>query len=58
MITINNGTAASLVNNPIIMKMPQTIPNEPVKYAQNGGFLKPIFANLPASLTSGAMCFL
>lgn len=56
-ITINNETAASLVKSPIRIKMPQTISNEPVKYAQNGGLLNPIFANRPAPVASGVMYF-
>lgn len=56
-IMINNGIAAILVNKPIKTNIPQTISNEPVKYAQKEGLIKPIFANLPVPVESGTIYF-
>ena len=35
----------------------QTIPNEPVKYAQKQGWVNPILANLPVPTSSGLINF-
>jgi hypothetical protein len=56
-IMISKGIAPSLVSNPIKIKMAQTISNEPVKYAQKVGLLKPIFVNLPTPAASEVMNF-
>jgi len=50
---IINGTEATLVIKPNIIRVPQTISKDPVKYAQNEGLLNPIVKNLPVPRSCG-----
>lgn len=56
-ITTNKGIAANRVNKPNNKTVPQIISNAPVKFAQNTGSAKPIFAKRPAPTVSGVINF-
>jgi len=56
-IIIISGMEATRVISPIMIRNPQIISKEPVKYAQNAGWLNPIVKNLPVPKSSGNKYF-